>query len=141
MNNDEEKIRALTIYQPWAELILQGKKTIELRTWTDAYRGPLWLHVGVKREPDLDKWFGMENLYRGGYVGTVILESIVQMTPERWESWRDQHQDLGQYKSGFYAWLLSNPKRFAEPIPGSGQQFLFLPADEVYQALKKAKFE
>lgn len=34
-------MKALTLRQPWASLIAQGKKTIETRTWYTHYRGPL----------------------------------------------------------------------------------------------------
>ena len=39
--NGYEDMKALSIRQPWAELILQGRKTIELRTWKTSYRGLL----------------------------------------------------------------------------------------------------
>jgi hypothetical protein len=32
---------ALSVKQPWASLIAQGKKTIETRVWSTRYRGPL----------------------------------------------------------------------------------------------------
>lgn len=38
--------RALTIRQPWASLIAAGVKTIETRSWSTAYRGPLVIHAG-----------------------------------------------------------------------------------------------
>ena len=34
-------MKALSIRQPWAELIMQGRKTLELRTWRTNYRGAL----------------------------------------------------------------------------------------------------
>lgn len=34
---------ALSIQQPWANLIRDGRKTIETRTWATPYRGPLLL--------------------------------------------------------------------------------------------------
>jgi ASCH domain-containing protein len=36
---------ALSVRQPWAELILTGRKKIELRTWTTDHRGPLWSNI------------------------------------------------------------------------------------------------
>ena len=41
-------MRALSVKQPWANLIASGLKTIETRTWATAYRGPL-LIVSSKR--------------------------------------------------------------------------------------------
>jgi len=37
----EQTIKALSVRQPWADEIAEGRKTIETRTWTTSYRGPL----------------------------------------------------------------------------------------------------
>lgn len=34
-------MKALNVKQPWAWLIASGKKTIETRTWSTKYRGPI----------------------------------------------------------------------------------------------------
>jgi hypothetical protein len=39
-------MRALTILQPWAEMIARGVKRVENRTWRTKYRGPLAIHAG-----------------------------------------------------------------------------------------------
>ena len=39
-------MKALTIHQPYAELIRRGEKVIENRTWPTSYRGPLAIHAG-----------------------------------------------------------------------------------------------
>lgn len=38
-----ETMKALSIKEPWASMILSGKKTIETRTWKTNYRGPILL--------------------------------------------------------------------------------------------------
>ena len=43
-------LRALTIKQPWASLLVAGIKTVENRSWTTAHRGPLAIHAGAARE-------------------------------------------------------------------------------------------
>jgi hypothetical protein len=40
-------VKALTIRQPWASLIAMGVKTIETRSWSTNYRGPLAIHAGA----------------------------------------------------------------------------------------------
>ena len=52
-------MKALTLWQPWASLIAVGAKTIETRSWSTAYRGPLLIHA-AKRRPDVP-------LFLGGY--------------------------------------------------------------------------
>jgi hypothetical protein len=34
-------MRVLSVRQPWADLIASGRKTLEVRSWSTAYRGPL----------------------------------------------------------------------------------------------------
>ena len=33
------RIRALSIWQPWADMIADGRKTVETRTWSTRHRG------------------------------------------------------------------------------------------------------
>lgn len=47
-------MKALTIRQPWASLIAHGVKTIETRSWSTEYRGPLAIHAGRARPPVID---------------------------------------------------------------------------------------
>lgn len=39
-------MKALTIWQPWAWLIVTGTKPVENRTWATDYRGPMLIHAG-----------------------------------------------------------------------------------------------
>lgn len=44
-------MKALTVRQPWAQLIALGVKSIETRSWSTGYRGPLAIHAG-KAKPE-----------------------------------------------------------------------------------------
>ena len=122
---------ALSIQQPWAELILLGRKTIELRTWTTDYRGKLWVHTGQKINADLDRHFALGEAFRGGYVGVVTLEHVYSMDHDKWVRWHAQHLDPGPYQQGFFGWVLTNPVRFVDPVPAPGRLNLFSPLPEV----------
>ena len=41
-------MKCLSICQPFAELIIQNKKTIELRTWNTKIRGEFLVHAPIK---------------------------------------------------------------------------------------------
>jgi hypothetical protein len=45
-------MKALSIMQPWAWLIVNGHKAIENRNWRCHYRGPILIHAGKK----IDTW-------------------------------------------------------------------------------------
>ena len=41
-------MKVLTLHQPWASLVALGVKTIETRSWSTQYRGPLAIHAAAK---------------------------------------------------------------------------------------------
>lgn len=41
-------MKALSVKQPWANMIASGIKTIEFRQWTTRYRGPILIVVAKK---------------------------------------------------------------------------------------------
>ena len=40
-------MKAITIKQPWASLIVEGIKDIENRTWKTSFRGRVLIHAGM----------------------------------------------------------------------------------------------
>ena len=48
-------MKALTIKEPWASLIVQGFKKYEFRSWKTNYRGKILIHAGLTRE-DVDRF-------------------------------------------------------------------------------------
>ena len=47
MNDDMVK-KCLSLKQPYADLVVSGKKTIELRTWNTKFRGEFLVHASKK---------------------------------------------------------------------------------------------
>jgi hypothetical protein len=135
----DETSPALSIRQPWAELIISGKKPIEIRSWKTHYRGRIWIHAGQYSDESLDQSHGFKNLFRGGFIGSAELSSIEPFDAYRWESWRSRHLDPGAYHPGLYAWVLVNAHRFEEPIPAPGQKSLFVPGAAVFPQLLHAE--
>jgi hypothetical protein len=42
-------MKALSVRQPWAWLIVNGYKDVENREWATERRGRIWIHTGVHR--------------------------------------------------------------------------------------------
>lgn len=58
-----QKMKVLTIKEPWATMILEGKKTIETRTWHTRYRGEILLHASKSPESKISgKIFAIANI-------------------------------------------------------------------------------
>lgn len=45
-------MKALSILQPWATLIVSGAKDVENRTWPTGHRGPMLVHAGKRFSRD-----------------------------------------------------------------------------------------
>jgi activating signal cointegrator 1 len=111
----------LSIRQPWVELILQKRKSIEVRSWSTKYRGKLWLHAGQKADPGALGRFGLttEKLIFGAIVGHCELKDCIEFTSETWDGWRALHLNLGSLEGKQFAWLIHNPVR-TNPKPLRG---------------------
>ena len=51
ITGQEKKMKCLSLKQPWANLIADGKKTIETRTWGTKYTGPF--AIASSKKPDI----------------------------------------------------------------------------------------
>jgi hypothetical protein len=136
----QESGLALSIRQPWAELILRGEKSVELRKWTTDYRGPLWLHAS-KKLAEVAPPLGDTPLFLGGYVGYATLQTIMAIDSRRWEGWRIHHCDPGPYIPGYFGWVLSDVVRFQDPLPAPGKLGLFEPDPEYVTLLRRRREE
>lgn len=96
-------MKALSIKQPWAALIVHGFKPVENRDWHCNYRGPLLIHAGKQEDTEglmwlINNWHqagmsstvgdfldkirhGRLQLERGGIVGRVQMTGCVQHHP------------------------------------------------------------
>lgn len=116
-----EKV-ALSIPQPWIELILTGIKTIEVRTWSTEYRGELWLHAGKKADKDVLKRFNLsvEQLTFGAIIGKCFLFDCVEFDNYTWRKWYKKHLVKDTLEKRKYAWYTKDPKRIV-PQPFRGR--------------------
>jgi hypothetical protein len=126
-------MKAISIRQPWAELILQGRKTIELRTWQTNHRGRIAIHASqtVGEEACIAYDLDPARVVRGALVGTVELVDILPLDERGWEALRDRHLSLHDFPGPVFGWRLKDPQRLPQPIPMHGRMSLFNVPDEV----------
>ncbi|MCK2122157.1 ASCH domain-containing protein [Pseudomonas sp. PNPG3] len=89
-------MKALSIKQPWAWLIIHGGKDIENRTWHTKFRGRFLVHAAkgmTRAEFNQATWvFGplgvkapsFEELERGGIIGSVELVDSLDHSDSPW---------------------------------------------------------
>ncbi len=126
-------MRALTIHEPWASLIMAGQKRFETRGRKTNVRGPLAIHAARKPMSEegirLAVKYGITPQY-GMVLGIVELAYCLSITSEnkavynngldleihKWE------KELGWFENGRFAWEMQVIERFEIPIPAKGQQ-------------------
>ena len=123
-------MKALTIKQPWATLIMQGDKRFEFRSWQTKYRGELLIHAGKGIDKDAMKRLAKylpENIPLGKILGKVKLVDCIKMTPEFKEILLKENNDI-YTKSSFeenYGWQVKDVEVFKEPIEAKGHLSLW----------------
>ena len=98
-------MKGLIIKDYWANKILDGQKSIELRSSNTKIRGT----IGVIISKTSKVW------------GTVDIVDSIELSDEDFYNLAEKHlvtcnrEDISYKK--LYGWVLENPKRFEEPIP------------------------
>jgi hypothetical protein len=131
-------VKALTLTQPWASLVIEGVKRFETRSWSTAYRGPLAIHAAKGWTAD-DRGL-LSDLIRGGVLaqrptasvplgavlGIVELVDVYSTDAGPYWEWDSSmatgwtEADLGDYSPHRFAWRLRVVEVFPEPVPASG---------------------
>ena len=111
-------MKVLSLKQPFAELILLGRKKIELRKWNTNFRGEFLIHAS--KIPDLEAMekFGFKDLPCGFIVGKIKLVDVKKYKTE-YEHKKDKNLHLASSIWGNYGFILKNPERI-KPIPCKG---------------------
>lgn len=120
-------MRALTVRQPYAELIAAGDKTIEVRSRPTSHRGPLAIHSAKALASGLECL--CDELPVGCVVAVVDLVGCRELAPEDIPS--TMAFDAFDV-SGLYAWELANPRRVC-PVEWRGQLNLWSLPDSVIE--------
>lgn len=111
-------MKVLSLKQPFAELILLGKKKIELRKWNTKFRGDFLIHASKIPDKKAMKEFGFDNLPFGCIVGKAKLVEVKKYSNEE-EHRKDKNLHLASSFWGNYGFILENVERVKE-IPCKG---------------------
>lgn len=100
-------MKAISLHQPWASLIAQGKKTIETRRWPTSFRGDL-LICSTRKPPRIALPCGM---------ALCIVEVFDCVPMQR----SHESQACCEWYAGAWAWLLRNIRPI-QPFAVRGSQ-------------------
>lgn len=135
-------MKALSLLQPWASAIVEGRKRYETRGYATSYRGLLAIHASsalpaFARQTAAELGIDVDPLPRGAVIGVVRLiacyrtETVATMSERLIVVPREgrllqvppltaRERRLGDWAPGRWAWLVEVAERFAEPIPARG---------------------
>ena len=122
-------MKALTIKEPWATLIISGYKKYEFRSWKTNYRGELYIHTSLKKIPKNDERIReLVNLLKdkdikyGYIIAKCNLVDCIYMDEEfinKIKTENPTEYKCGEYAVGRYAWVLKDIRKI-EPIQAKG---------------------
>ena len=128
-------MKIITLFEPFATLMVIGAKQIETRSWKTNHRGKLGIHASKQmpkwcrellHKPEFKKALGEREFNLGHLIGDV---EVVDMVPTKIQvtKWRqlnpirfpDEHH-FGDYSDGRWGWITRNPAQYPYPIPLKG---------------------
>lgn len=133
-------MKAISLHQPYANVVALGLKRYETRSWGTSYRGPLaicsakkWTAEVRDRVHYLGSYFGLDHFSfaefidppLGAVVALVDLVACVEMTPELIEEVGERERKVGDWKARRFAWQLDSVRRLESPLPIRGRQGLW----------------
>lgn len=123
-------VKALTIRQPYAELICRKDKLVENRAWRTPYRGALAIHAAKNRTwLDHDDLTEYPDMAFGAIVAIARLVDCVrraELSPAL----------IGHaHAEGPWCWLLEDVRRLPAPIPCAGTYRLWALPDATRYAI------
>ena len=110
-------MKVLSLIEPWATLIKEGKKVIETRSWKTSYRGELYIHASCKKikrsdehTKELLKLIPDVPMGYGNILCKCKLVDCIYMDQEFLNKVQDNKQEFlcGEYSLGRYAWFLED---------------------------------
>ncbi len=120
-------LKCLSVSQPFADLIISGKKIIELRNWNTNFRGEFLIHAPIKiRINDYDRLKIKKKLVTGAIVGKAELYDVKKYDLIK-EIKKDQkfHFSSKKFNGKTFGFMLKNSKSLRIPIPWKGQLGFF----------------
>ena len=106
--------------QPWATLVILGRKKFETRSWSTRHRGALVIHASKTFPRDAREFaeaLGLSDLPLGSILGVV---DLVDCQPTQYCPGRFTEAEYGDFSWGRWAWTLETPRELETPIPWKG---------------------
>lgn len=120
-------MKCLSVSQPFADLIISGKKTIELRKWNTNFRGEFLIHSPLKiRKEDSKRLKINKKFVTGAIVGKAEIYDVKKYNSKKeLKKDREFHFVSKHHFDNKFGFMLKNAKSLRFPIPFKGQLGFF----------------
>jgi hypothetical protein len=137
-------MKVISIWQPWASLIIANEKFTETRFWA-APKSLIGQRIGIAsaktirpeqrlaaRDPEFEWHYvrtglpPLNDLPHGYLLGTVLLSSCEMITEKQMYDLTDQERVFGWWEPGRYAWRMRQPVPLKQPVRVTGRQGLWI---------------
>lgn len=155
-------MKAITLWEPWASLVVYGEKNWETRSWPipkNLIGQRVAIHAAKRWDPTPTVQSIAYKLRNEGHLDFWHQNHIVGIVPPPWlgcvlgivtlaeclstkhcvDSWpsSDREFTFGDYSFGRFAWRLDDKISLPKPVPAVGRQRFWEWAPEVGQGLAK----
>ena len=134
-------MKAISLLQPWATLVVMGVKKIETRNWGTKHRGTILIHASQGKagsifaaDAPFKKYIpDFKKLPFGAIIGEATIADVIriedlEMNDDIINRLTMEEKAFGDYSEGRYAWMLEDAVEFTRPIPARGDiKYLGIP--------------
>lgn len=125
-------MKAITVWQPWAQLIVTGKKLVENRVkphpWRSAIGKRIAIHAGQNRRGiDQAGNFGFPVLPMGSVVGFADVVAVLSVDDIRSRKCPERFRHLADHEHTTGPWciVLERAEALPDPVQATGAQGLW----------------
>ena len=124
-------LKCLSLRQPYADLVVTGRKTIETRKWNTNFRGKLLVHASKTIDKEAVALLNIDCsiAIKGAVIGLAFLYDVKKYTNNE-DFLADKEKHFGvRFSKPKYGFLLKGAKKLNKSVPMIGRLGFF----EVYQ--------
>lgn len=146
-------MKALSLTEPWATLVVTGEKQFETRSWKTSHRGLIAIHASkgfpkyakeMAETPNVLNALARHGLGRnianfalGAIIGTVEIVEMIPTEEMLYPKLNLKELYFGDYSPRRWAWKLQNPVMFSTPIYCKGALSLWKVPEDISILLEK----
>jgi len=141
-------MKAISLLQPWASLVVMGIKTIETRNWATKHRGTILIHASKSEagsifEHDLPikkHIQNFEDLPFGAIIGKVDIVEVIPanqlaINDEEIDNLTFENKAFGTYSEKRFGWILENAVQLKLPIALRGMMNVWNVPDRIIEMM------